>query len=155
MVFSRNIWQIVKKKYSVSPKDKKDWMNFTKNIGEISTKETDIFKKSETIINVPKIDLHGNSLEQANKNAKKFIIKYYNLGYKKILLVTGKGSTSKSYNNPYVSESLTILKNSVPEFINNDEDLKKIIIKISDADPQDGGEGAIYIFLRNINKFKE
>jgi len=70
-------------------------------------------------------------------------------GYKKILVVTGKGSRSRSYDNPYLSEKLSVLKYAVPEYINNDENLINKIRKISQADLKDGGEGAIYIFLKN------
>ena len=85
---------------------------------------------------------------------KKFITDSFNNGYKKLLIVTGKGSRSKSHENPYFSEKLSVLKYSVPEYISNDEDLTNKISKISTADLNDGGEGAIYIFLKK-NKFKE
>ena len=85
----------------------------------------------------------------SNKIVKEFIIESFHRGYKKLLLVTGKGLRSKSYNNPYVSEKLNVLKYSVPEFIKNDEDLKGKISRILKADIKDGGEGAIYIFLKN------
>ena len=91
---------------------------------------------------------------EANKIVKKFIIESFNNGYKKLLVVTGKGLRSKSYNNPYVSEKLNVLRYSVPEFIKNDENLNNKISRIAQADIKDGGEGAIYIFLKNNNKFK-
>ena len=77
----------------------------------------------------------------------------YDRGYKKLLVVTGKGLRSKSHDNPYLSEKLSVLKYSVPEYIQNDENLSNKIIKISDSDIKDGGEGAIYIFLKNNKKF--
>ena len=86
---------------------------------------------------------------EANKTVKKFIIESFNNGYKKLLIVTGKGGRSKSRANPYLSEKLSVLKYSVPEYINNDENLINKIRKISQADLKDGGEGAIYIFLKN------
>ena len=84
---------------------------------------------------------------------KKFVIESSNHGYKKLLVITGKGLRSKSYNDPYVSEKLNVLRYSVPEFIKNDEDLKNKISRILKADIKDGGEGAIYIFLKNNKKF--
>jgi DNA-nicking Smr family endonuclease len=83
---------------------------------------------------------------------KKFINESFNRGYKKLLIVTGKGLRSKSYDNPYVSEKLSVLKYSVPEFIKNDENLNNKISRISKAEIKDGGEGAIYIFLKNNKK---
>ena len=130
MVPSRNIKKIVKKKYTVPSKDKKDWMNFTKQIGDISPKEADVLQLNGEINKVPKLDLHGFSLEESNRMIKKFIIKSFDRGYKKLLIVTGKGLRSKSYNNPYVSEKLNILRYSVPEFIKSDENLISKISKI-------------------------
>ena len=143
----------MKKKYTASFKDKKDWIDFTKQIDNISTKETDLLQENLPTNKVPKLDLHGLSLAESNKVVKKFIVASLNRGYKKLLVVTGKGLRSKSYNNPYVSEKLNVLRYSVPEFIKNDEDLKNKISEVLKANVKDGGEGAIYIFLKNKKKF--
>ena len=142
----------MKKKYSASSKDKKDWVNFTNQIENIGVKEDDLLEENQQINKVRKIDLHGYSLNNANKVVKKFIIESFNQNYKKLLIVTGKGSRSKSYDDPYISESLSVLKNSVPEYIKNDESLNSIISKIVQASQKDGGEGAINIFLKNNKK---
>ena len=92
----------MKKKYTASSKDKKDWMDFTKQIDNINPKEVDLFQKNIQINKVPKLDLHGSSLDESNKMVKKFIIESSNHGYKKLLVITGKGLRSKSYSNPYV-----------------------------------------------------
>ena len=144
----------MKKKHFVTPKDKKDWDVFTKQMGDISPKESDLLKENIEINKVKKLDLHGSPLIEANKIVKKFIIESFNNGYKKLLVVTGKGLRSKFYNNPYVSKKLNVLRYSVPEFIKNDENLNNKISRIAQADIKDGGEGAIYIFLKNNNKFK-
>ena len=143
----------MKKKYSASSKDKKDWTDFTKQMGNISVKEDDFLEENRQINKVRKLDLHGYSLDNANKVVKKFIIESFDKGYNKLLVVTGKGLRSKSYDNPYISENLSVLKNSVPEYIKNDENLKSIINKIIQASQKDGGEGAINIFLKNNKKF--
>ena len=143
----------MKKKYTVSSKDKKDWIDFTKQTDNIRPKEADISHGNIQINKVPKLDLHGSSLAESNKMVKKFIIESFNYGYKKLLVVTGKGLRSQSYNNPYISEKLNILRYSVPEFIKNDKDLKNKISSILKADIKDGGEGAMYIFLKNNKKF--
>ena len=142
----------MKKKYSASSKDKKDRVNFTNQIENIGVKEDDLLEENQQINKVRKIDLHGYSLNNANKVLKKFIIESFNQNYKKLLIVTGKGSRSKSYDDPYISESLSVLKNSVPEYIKNDENLNSIISKIVQASQKDGGEGAINIFLKNNKK---
>ena len=142
----------MKKKHFVTPKDKKDWDIFTKQMGDISPKESDLLKKNIEINKVKKLDLHGFSLIEANKIVKKFIIESFNSGYKKLLVVTGKGLRSKAHYNPYLSEKLNVLKYSVPEYIKNDENLNNKISRISKAGLKDGGEGAIYIFLKNNKK---
>ena len=142
----------MKKKYFVTSKDKKDWNVFTKEMGNITVKESDFFEKNIAINKVKKLDLHGFSLDKANEKVKKFIIESYNIGYKKLLIVTGQGLRSKSYDNPYISKSLSILKNSVPEYIKNDKDLSSIVSKIIQAHQKDGGEGAINILLKDNKK---
>ena len=145
----------MKKKYSVTSKDKKDWDVFTKQMGNISAKESDFLKENVQINKVKKLDLHGSSLVEANERVKNFIIKSFNSGYKKLLVITGKGLRSKSSGNPYLSKTLSTLKYAVPEYIRNDESLNKKITRISEADLKDGGTGAIYIFLKNNKKFTE
>jgi len=138
----------VRKKYPATPKDQKDWVAFTKNLEGVYDKENDFVKQSTVEDKIKRLDLHGLSLNQANKIAKKFIIKSFEDGYKKLLIITGKGLRSKVYKNPYLSEQMNILKYSLPEFIRNDEDLFDKIKKISKANPKDGGEGAFYIFFK-------
>ena len=143
----------MKKKYVVSSKNKKDWIDFTKQIGNINLKESDFFQDGAEINKVRKLDLHGISLSESNKIVKKFVVESFDQGYKKLLIITGKGLRSKSYDNPYISEKFSVLRYAVPEFINNDESLNNKVRKISIADIKNGGEGAIYIFLKSNKKF--
>ena len=142
----------MKKKYPVSPKDKKDWIAFTKRLENIYDKDVNFTKQNITENKIRRLDLHGLSLNQANKIVKKFIIKSFEEGYKKILIITGKGLRSRVYKNPYLSEQMNVLKHSVPQFIKNDEDLFEKISRISTADLKDGGEGAFYIFFKRVKK---
>ena len=143
----------MKKKYAVSSKDKKDWIDFTNQISNISLKEADFLQNNAEINKVRKLDLHGFSLSESNKIVKKFVVESFDQGYKKLLIVTGKGLRSKSYDNPYISEKFSVLRYAVPEFINNDESLNNKVRKISIAGIKNGGEGAIYIFLKSNKKF--
>ena len=61
---------------------------------------------------------------------------------------------SKNINNPYLSKDLSILKNSVPEFIKSNKNLMKTIIEIKKASIEDGGSGAFYIYLKDKTKYK-
>ena len=142
----------MKKKNSVSFKDKKDWINFTKNLKDIEDKDSVIFKKNILTDKIPKLDLHGFTLEAANKLVKKFVIECYAQGYKKLLVITGKGLRSKVVDNPYISEEMSKLKHSVPEYIRNEVSLMTKISKISRLDLIDKGNGSFYIFLKKNKK---
>ncbi len=137
---------------TATSKDKEDWIHFTKNTKNIFDKDSSLEKKNFFSKRVKKIDLHGYSLNEANKKVKNFVINSYNEGYEKLLVITGKGQRSQIDQNPYVSKQMSVLKNSVPEFIKNDEDLKNIIKKISTAELSDGGEGALAIFLKKTKE---
>ena len=136
-----------KKRFSTS-KDKKDWLEFTKQPTGIIDK--DILGKKETnqIYKIKKLDLQGYSLIEANRKVESFIENAHEEGCKKILVVTGKGLRSQIYNDPYKSSVMNILKDSVPDFIKNNKDLMKKINKLETASLQDGGEGAFYVFFK-------
>jgi len=138
----------VKKKYTASLKDKKEWLDFVKSIDDINPKDIDVIQHTSKKNKIQKIDLHGFSLDEANRVVKNFIIECYNRGFRKLLIITGKGSKTKFSDNPYVSENLSVLRYSVPEYVKNNGNLNSKIIKISEALPEDGGKGAIYIFLK-------
>ena len=149
MVSCWHITEIVKKKSFVTSKDKNDWLEFTNKLDNITAKEEDYIKPAQKINKIRKLDLHGLSLGDANNAVSNFIVKSFNSGCEKVFIITGKGLHSKHQDNPYISEELSVLKNSIPEYIKNNEELKKKIKKISKADIKDGGEGAICIFLKN------
>jgi len=145
----------VKKKYFATSRDKNEWLAFTKQMDNISIKETDTLKQTTDQKKIKKLDLHGFSLDDANKEVEKFIIESFDNDYKKLLIITGKGMRSKSYDNPYLSKKLSVLKHSVPEYIESNENLFNKISKMSKADLKDGGDGAIYILLKKNKKFIE
>jgi len=114
----------------LSDKDKKDWLNFLNSSEKLHIKDKDIEISNKTKILERTIDLHGFTLEEANKEISKFIENCYLNKVKKINVITGKGMRSKNLNDPYQSSDLSILKHSVPEFIKNNSELMKKIIKI-------------------------
>ena len=130
---------------NISDKDKKDWHKFINSTEKLPNKDST--KKKQNIIKTKSIDLHGYTLEEANVEIKKFIINCYNNSVKKLIVVTGKGLHSNNLSNPYKSKDLSILKYSVPEFIKNDQQLTNMIIKITEANIEDGGSGSFYIYL--------
>ena len=144
----------IKKKDIKNPdKDKQDWENFLNTKEKIPNKDF-IHKKNIRYEKIKKIDLHGYTIEEANKVIEQFIQKCFEKNVTKIIVITGKGLRSKNVENPYLSKDLSILKYSVPEFIENNKSLTQFIIEITDAKIEDGGSGAFYIFLKNKNKFK-
>jgi len=132
----------------ISDKDKKDWENFISNKEKIPNKDF-IFQKKIRQEKIKRIDLHGYSLEEANLLIKNFIQRCFEGSVTKIIVITGKGMRSKNIANPYLSKDLSILKYSVPEFIESNNSLKKMIIEIKDAKIEDGGSEAFYIYLKN------
>jgi DNA-nicking Smr family endonuclease len=134
-------------------KDKQDWENFLKNKEKIPDKDF-INKQNIRDEKIKKIDLHGYTIEEANKAVEQFIQKCFDESVTKIIVITGKGLRSKNVENPYFSKDLSILKYSVPEFIESNTSLTNIIIQTTDAKVEDGGSGAFYVYLKNKFKIK-
>ncbi|WP_428079054.1 Smr/MutS family protein [Candidatus Pelagibacter sp.] len=132
---------------SISEKDKKDWQDFISSDEKVINKDNRNIQKSYE--KVRSIDLHGYTLDQANRRVRDFITEAYNEKVKKLIIITGKGIHSNVEKDPYVSKDLSILKYSVPEFISNNKNLMSMITDIKDASIDDGGSGAFYIFLKN------
>ena len=130
----------------IPEKDKKDWENFIESNEKLPNK--DLEKQDYISFKTRSIDLHGFTLEQANKTIENFINDALNQKVNKLVVVTGKGIHSENEKDPYISKDLSILKYSVPEFIKNNNDLMQNIIEIKEADKIDGGSGAFYIYLK-------
>ena len=131
---------------NISDKDKKDWDRFISSNEKLPNKDFEHPKKKN--LKVRSIDLHGYTLDEANKTIEDFINKAFSENVNKLIVVTGKGLHSENEKDPYVSKDLGILKYSVPEFITNNKDLMSKINEITDAKIEDGGGGAFYIFLK-------
>ena len=131
---------------NISEKDKKDWENFLSKNEKLPNKDITINKKIS--FKTRSIDLHGYTLQEANKSVENFIIESYQENINKLIVVTGKGIHSQNEKDPYVSKDLSILKYSVPEFISNNKNLMKIIHEMKDAKIEDGGGGAFYVYLK-------
>ena len=130
----------------ISDKDKSDWNKFIR--GEEKLPNKDLINHEKKKFKSKLIDLHGFTLDEANRTIEDFINKAYLENVNKIIVVTGKGLHSENEKDPYVSKELGILKYSVPEYINNNSTLMSKISEITDAKLEDGGGGAFYIYLR-------
>ena len=137
---------------NISDKDKKDWNNFINSKEKLPNKDSKLQNKK--ILETRSIDLHGYTLDEANKTIEDFINKAFLENVNKIVVVTGKGIHSDNEKDPYVSKELSILKYSVPEFISNNSSLMNMINEIRDAKIEDGGGGAFYIFLKKNKSIK-
>ena len=130
----------------ISDKDKKDWEDFLSSDKNLPNKDLNTNQKKNKKLYT--FDLHGYSLDDANKKTKDLIWDAYNKNINKLIIVTGKGIHSDNEKDPYVSKDLGILKNSVPEYIKSNIELMSIINSIEEANIEDGGSGAFYIFLK-------
>ena len=137
------------KKKDLSKEDKETWDNFTRQPSDIYDKDLQIADDNPRK-NRLRYDLHGFTLEDANKKVKNLILSGIRNKYKEILLITGKGLHSNTEEDTYVSKNLSKLRFAVPEFINSCDELSKFVVSISEASLEDGGSGAILIKLKNL-----
>ena len=137
------------KKKDLSSEDKKNWEDYIKNPKDIFDKDQknqiNFLRKGRY-----RFDLHGFSLDEANNKVREIIFSCIEKKYKEILLITGKGNHSSVDKDIYTSKNLGKLKHSVPEFIQSNQELNKLIISINDAEAKDGGKGALVIKLKNL-----
>ena len=134
----------------ITDKDKKDWLKFVKSGERLENKDYS-GKKKNSILKEKSIDLHGYSLDDANKEIYNFIMSCYEKNVSKIKVITGKGSRSKNKENPYQSKNLSILKYSVPNYINSNQELLKIIKSFNQSEIDDISKGSFNIILKKKN----
>ena len=131
----------------ISEKDKKAWEKFVNSRERIHNKDNQKIEKS--FPNIEKsIDLHGYTLLDANTEIEKFIFECYEKGSTTINIITGKGSRSKNKDDPYQAKDLSILKYSVPNFINENKELMKIILKIDFDSVNSPSKGNFLVYLK-------
>ena len=132
----------------LTDKDKKDWQDFLNSSKKLQSKDIDEPNKLKIL--ELSIDLHGLTLDEANKEISEFIKNCHLKRVKKINVITGKGMRSKNLNNPYQSTDLSILKHSVPEYIKNSPELMEKIIRIDIESVNSPSKGNFDIFLKTI-----
>ncbi len=130
----------------ISEKDKKSWEEFLSNDQKLPDKDN--FQSEIKSKKTRSLDLHGQTLDEANQIIENFIRKSYEEKVHKLIIVTGKGLHSSNEKDPYVSKDLGILKYSIPNFLKNNAELMELISNIREASIEDGGSGAFYIFLK-------
>ncbi len=141
----------MKKKNNISQADKEIWSKYIKNPNDIFDKDLNSKKKKIFDKNLRyKFDLHGYTLEEANHRVKEIVLDCFKNRYSEILLITGKGIHSNTEDNIYVSKELSTLRYSIPEFINSDPELKKIITSINEGNNKEGGGGVLVLKLKKL-----
>ncbi|MDC0054638.1 Smr/MutS family protein [Candidatus Pelagibacter sp.] len=135
----------------ISDQDKEDWKKFIDSNEKLENKDIDI-KKIQKNFKKKSIDLHGYTLENANKAITDFINKCYLEGVGSIKVITGKGSRSKNKEDPYLSKDLSILKYSIPNYIKNNSELMKKIKELDFDNVNDISKGTFDILLKKKNK---
>ena len=135
----------------LSDKDKKDWENFVKSTEKVGNKDIEYIKKEKQFVEKT-IDLHGYTLEEANKKIFEYIENCYLNNVNKINIITGKGLRSKNIDDPYQSNDLSILKYSVPNFIKNNTELMDKIFKIDFDSVNSPLKGNFDIILKSKKK---
>ena len=136
------------KKKVLSQEDRKIWEDYIKNPSDIYDKDKNNQKKKRN--SRFKFDLHGFTLDGANKKVREILFFCVENKYRELSLVTGKGIHSSSDKDAYISKDFGKLKFSVPEYIKSNPEFNKLIISVNEADIKDGGEGAIIIKLKNL-----
>ena len=131
----------------ISDQDKKDWKKFIDNNEKLENKDKEIYKEEKNF-KKKSIDLHGYTLDYANKAISEFINKCYLEGVGNIKVITGKGSRSKNKEDPYLSTDLSILKYSVPNYIKNNSELMKNIKELDFDSVNDISKGTFDILLK-------
>jgi len=137
----------VKKKDSLTKKDKQDWKNFLEDTSRVLDKDQNYQIKSSN--RRFRFDLHGLTLDEANEKVREIVKSCSEKNFREILLITGKGIHSNQ-ENVYRSSDFSKLKFSVPEFINSDTEISKLILSIDNPSQKEGGEGALLIKLRKL-----
>ncbi len=137
----------MKKKDTLSQKDKEDWKNFLEDTSRVPDKDQKYQIKDTN--SKFRFDLHGLTLDEANKKVKEIINYCSEKNYKEILLITGKGLHSNQ-EDVYKSSDLSKLRFSVPDFINSDPEISKLILSMDNPPQKDGGEGVLLIKLKKL-----
>ena len=91
-----------------------------------------------------KLDLHGFTVEESKEKVAEFILKNYEYKKRLLLIITGKGKKLD------VSEGWKgtgKLKKNVPIWLRSVQ-LSKYILWFDSASPENGGEGALMIYLK-------
>lgn len=96
-----------------------------------------------------RLDLHGMRQRQAHAALRSFLFTSAARGARNVLIITGKGARAEiERTRDYFGEERGVLKRLVPQWLGEPE-LRAIVMSFTTASARHGGEGALYIRLRN------
>jgi DNA-nicking Smr family endonuclease len=87
-----------------------------------------------------RLDLHGFIQKDAYARLQTFIKSAHTKGYKLVLIITGKGYSGSA-------ETKGVLRQKLPQWLKDPRTFPEVL-SLSSAQPQDGGNGAYYVFLK-------
>lgn len=99
-----------------------------------------------------RVDCHGDTIDQARARIIAFIQGAVDRGYRCILVITGKGTYDDTTNYDQASIGSPRrgrIRASFPEWVSAPP-LDRLVLMIATAQPQDGGTGAFYVYLRQL-----
>lgn len=101
-----------------------------------------------------RIDLHGMRQHEAHAALRRFLHASYRRGLRWVLVITGKGKTQRARDEDeygFGAVETGVLKRNVPLWL-TDPDMRAIVVSYTSAAIAHGGEGALYIQLRNPDR---
>jgi DNA-nicking Smr family endonuclease len=93
-----------------------------------------------------RLDLHGMSQARAHQALNDFIVASATSGLRCVLVITGKGVSIRT-SDDWLESPKGVLREKVPEWLRSGL-LSRHILKYFQAQPKDGGAGALYVYLK-------
>jgi len=98
-----------------------------------------------------RIDLHGMRQHEAHKALRRFLLSCFSRGLKWVLVITGKGAPRVRDEDGIMGGERGVLRRNVPMWLAEPE-LRAVVVSHTTAAIPHGGEGALYIQLRNPDR---
>ena len=94
-----------------------------------------------------RLDLHGMKQREAHAALRRFLKSAQGKGYRHVLVITGKGAVPEARRSFYEEDERGVLRQAVPHWLAA-PDLAHVVVSFSPAPRRLGGEGALYVRLR-------
>lgn len=115
-------------------------------VAGLDRRTADRLRKGKLAIEA-RIDLHGMTQERAHAALDQFIAAAAERGLRAVLVITGKGGGGGASDAPWPVQRPGVLRANVPRWLNEQPNAPRVLA-FTEAQPQDGGAGALYVLLR-------